>query len=608
MHAILLAVTLWLSPWPGTGGQDTEAPASISGVVSGIGTNRPVTRAEVRLIGEQGGSAGTAATDGAGRFAFDGIAPGSYRLTLTRDGYVPAEYGQTRPNGPGQLLVVRPGERRNDLALRMTLTGVISGRVRDVYGEPVVNASVEALQFSYPEGRRVLTPVRNAMTNDLGEYRLFWMQPGEYVVRVSGAPGGFGALGAGLQGGSIAAEALKVQVAREVFQVDARPTIEFNTPETNFVFAPDAFNSLFRTATGSAAVYYPGTTDPAQAVSVDLAAGAEFPGVDMVLAEETATRISGRVIHGAGGALPPGVTVTLVSRSDLLVQGSGQMRVPATADGSFEILNVPPGSYDLSASLSPIPSVRYEAGEQPGEVRIVTGAPNDNPLFAHMPVEVRSGAVSIDNLVLELAPGFELTGRLTAPAGTPVDFAGVRVALRGERTTFGVGPAPGPVNPDGTFTISGLPPSDYRLMVQGLPPGAYVQEARLGTLDALNNAFRIDAGVRSVLDILLGSGPGRVDVAVFSPAQERLPGTRVVLVPDPARRGRSDLYRAGISDANGVVQFQNVEPGDYKVFVWDLVPEGAWQNTGFLRPYENSGIPVRVVQGGTELVNATLLP
>ena len=51
-----------------------------------------------------------------------------------------------------------------------------------VDGQPAVNATVQALKATYPDGKRVLKPVQTAITNDLGEYRLFWLPPGSYFV------------------------------------------------------------------------------------------------------------------------------------------------------------------------------------------------------------------------------------------------------------------------------------------------------------------------------------------------------------------------------------------------------------------------------------------
>ena len=72
------------------------------------------------------------------------------------------------------------------MAALRSLTAAIAGRVYDRYGDPVGNANVQALKYVWQDGKRLLTAVQTVRTNDLGEYRLFWMQPGQYVV--SGRP------------------------------------------------------------------------------------------------------------------------------------------------------------------------------------------------------------------------------------------------------------------------------------------------------------------------------------------------------------------------------------------------------------------------------------
>ena len=64
----------------------------------------------------------------------------------------------------------------------MTLTGSISGRVTDAGGEPIAHAFVMALQPWYQKGQRRLAFVQAVQTNDLGEYRLFWLPPGRYFI------------------------------------------------------------------------------------------------------------------------------------------------------------------------------------------------------------------------------------------------------------------------------------------------------------------------------------------------------------------------------------------------------------------------------------------
>src|SRR5262245_22972725 len=60
----------------------------------------------------------------------------------------------------------------------------ISGRVLNE-GVPQVGAVVQAFSISYQNGYQVLQPVVTKTTDDRGDYRLFFLPPGEYVVAAS---------------------------------------------------------------------------------------------------------------------------------------------------------------------------------------------------------------------------------------------------------------------------------------------------------------------------------------------------------------------------------------------------------------------------------------
>ena len=63
--------------------------------------------------GLQGGGAATtqAVTDDTGRFVFNGVEPGDYRIAADRDGFLHQEYGQRSTSGQGRVITVfcRPG-------------------------------------------------------------------------------------------------------------------------------------------------------------------------------------------------------------------------------------------------------------------------------------------------------------------------------------------------------------------------------------------------------------------------------------------------------------------------------------------------------------------
>src|SRR6185436_8354158 len=70
------------------------------------------------------------------------------------------------------------------VAINMVQGGIISGRVLDRYQRPAIGVSVTPYEFAYLNGRRILRQAgTQVQTDDLGEFRLFWVVPGEYFLR-----------------------------------------------------------------------------------------------------------------------------------------------------------------------------------------------------------------------------------------------------------------------------------------------------------------------------------------------------------------------------------------------------------------------------------------
>jgi large repetitive protein len=144
----------------------------LQGIVFKKGTNEPLSDAtvELRQNQENGAVLKTLTTEDDGRFLFDNVAPGRYRVAVSRRGYTRSPL----------TITVDPRQANAVIQLPMTQAGTISGRVSDPNGQPLGNVEVLAMKASYPDGRRILIPVQSVFTNDLGEYRLFWLAPGRY--------------------------------------------------------------------------------------------------------------------------------------------------------------------------------------------------------------------------------------------------------------------------------------------------------------------------------------------------------------------------------------------------------------------------------------------
>ncbi len=619
MKPIVLFLTLMLMPQAAS--EQLPANGSLEGFVIRVGTADPVARAQVVLTSETGPSITLrSTTDGGGRYVFDGVPAGTYRLRAARDGFVQAEFGQRGPTSPGTPITVGPGQELEDVLIQLTPTGAIAGRVYDRYGDPVVRARVEAMRYTFEDGRRVLTVVENAETNDLGEYRLFWMQPGQYVVRAIPTPS------SSLNGLRVATRATAALAAIQMIHDESASSLSGGMLGT-LAGAPDSDETYVP-------VYYPGSTDPATAAPIDLGPGANYTGVDLMVVETRTVSVRGRVINGADAGASAtkiledgaelrritGVSVTLLPRESIV--GGPQRGLSATVSetGEFEVRGVTPGSYDLIASLGIQTFVSVGANE-PASVffvmstlrRELGGLPDDSRTGrVGGVVRIDVGNADVENITVALQAGLDITGRVSIDRGPlaegDADLGRIRVFLRPDPLIPQLTPVPSRTDPDGRFTVGGVIPFEYRVEVTGLPKNHYVRSARLGEADVLNSLLRLDGPPRGMLEVDIGTDPGTLEAIVRDERQSLVPGVRVVLVPDPARRLRSDLFRTATADADGRIRMEGVPPGDYTLFAWEEVEEGAWQDPNFLSIYQPLGRAIRIGENGRENVELRLIP
>lgn len=172
-----------------------RAPHAGSATIRGqvVDTNGiALTRAFIRLFPDNVARAlHTVRGDRDGGFEFTGLAPGVYHIMVTVTGYS-IEGGEPLVAdlpmlGLGERVVISPQHQNDSIRVILRRRGTVSGRISDERGDPVEGARVQLLKAEYRGGARRLvdTVYESRSTDDRGEYRLYGIARGSYVVSVS---------------------------------------------------------------------------------------------------------------------------------------------------------------------------------------------------------------------------------------------------------------------------------------------------------------------------------------------------------------------------------------------------------------------------------------
>src|SRR6185503_12852227 len=118
-----------------------------------------------------------------GRYEFRDLPAGRFNVSVSKSGFVTMSYGQNRPFEPGRPIELAEAQKMEKADVALPRGSVLAGRVADEFGEAVAEAEVTAMRMQFSNGRRRLVPSgRNGTTNDLGQFRIYGLPPGEYYV------------------------------------------------------------------------------------------------------------------------------------------------------------------------------------------------------------------------------------------------------------------------------------------------------------------------------------------------------------------------------------------------------------------------------------------
>lgn len=475
-----------------------------------------------------------ATSDSEGRYTFEVVAAGKYRLAP----FAPTLVSNSPE--PGTEVSVTSGSTTEGIDFSLSQAGVITGRVTDSDGRPVIleRISLKSADPTAPTANSIMSTLdaiggkgRMYATDDRGIYRIFGLRPGRYLVSAGSDT--------------------------------------------------DVLSAMFRFRPKRAQTFYPGVTEESKAKQVQVTAGAEVTGIDIQFSlADKGFFASGRVTESEKGTPIPKAMVAYSkvrpapskpdddsdNNIDAQVSGFGSGipgGITTTNDkGEFRFESVSPGSYKLE--VSPFGALTgggtSEFYGDPVNFEVRSGNVDRIEVKLHRGASI-SGVAVVENADKE--NGLQSFGRLILSASV----------VDSQTKTYSSGN--GTVGTDGTFRIGGLKAgkATIRLYTMGEQQAALLRVERNGA--EVQGEFDIQpneqiSGLRVVLTTASCVIKGHVTIeggslpsgGTLSVRARRVGGPSI----DPDDSDHEEV------DSNGDFEIEDLAAGTYEVEVFALVP------------------------------------
>jgi protocatechuate 3,4-dioxygenase beta subunit len=242
-------------------------------------------------------------TDAEGNYRIENVPAGNYRIMPAARAYVSTDEANRERN-----LVVNKGDTIEHIDFALVPGGVITGKVVDAEGKPMVEEFVQV--FTVTENQSVYGGYTSTSTDDRGVYRMYGLRPGSYRV----------AAGRGEES-----------------------------------FHSGAVRPYRRT-------YHPSVSDPLQATVIEVVEGGETKDIDITFTRRVTTySVSGRIVDETGQPIPNvDYGITRYDGQNTSTMSGGYT---TNSRGEFKLSGLAPGKYSLPVSRSPDSDLRFEEAQ-----------------------------------------------------------------------------------------------------------------------------------------------------------------------------------------------------------------------------------------------------
>lgn len=594
-------------------------PGSVQGTVTDS-TGDPIAGALVEVLNLAGMVISRTITNATGDYLIDELAPGDYKIRVSKDLFITEVLGFTLSAGETEVLNFRI----------LPNPGTLSGKVTDAdTSVPIPNTTV---QVTNARGVTIAT----TMTDVNGDYSVTKLSPGIYTVTFIAE--GYGSKTAGAKILSSQTTTLNVGLEKLVGAISGSVSDNTGNPVTGALIEIFLNNILVASTTtdGNGSYVINNLIPGAYTVSVSKEGfGTETVGASVVeneisIANVTLTpnpgtlagsvqTINGDPIQGAvltirdarTGAnitqvvtnnlglytalgLAPGNYSVIAQAEDFQTQQKGATILSGQTTTTDFVLEPNPasvtGSIINSSTGLPITGVmievrivdlngntitttftdldgQYEVNNlTPGSYGVLASAPDFQTNSAT--VMLLPGETTVANVTLTPDPG-AIIGTITDTGGNPLSNVLIRVV---DDTGFLVGTVL--TDSNGTYVFNGLAPGNYT--VTAIADG--FQSASTGAI--------VQSNETTIVDQSLVSNPGSI-AGTVTPVVD---GTLLTLTTS-----NGVPIGTSLADSNGNFQFDNLQPGQYIV-------------TATAPNYQTSTAGATVVSDQTTAVSITIVP